>query len=96
MGKITIDETELKAKVDAAVQTKAQAIADAKIAEIEQKRVPSFLQGAPAIFTNGMCKSGYDVETKEGAPFERFGSLGAVIVGGSSDVLGLRCRRRGW
>lgn len=67
MGKITIDETELQAKVEAAVQTKAQAIADAKIAEIEQKRVPSFLQGAPAIFTNGMCKSGYDVETKEGA-----------------------------
>ena len=67
MGKITIDETELKAKVDAAVQTKAQEIADAKLAEIEQKRVPSYLQSAPAVFVNGMCKGGYDVETKEGA-----------------------------
>lgn len=43
MGKITIDETELQGKIESAVQTKAQEIADAKILEFERKQLPTLL-----------------------------------------------------
>ncbi len=63
MENITVDKTMLETMVT----KKAEEIAATKIAEIERKRVPSYLQSAPAVFKNGLCKDGYDVDTPEGA-----------------------------